>query len=346
MRRKYLSIILMLAVAVLSSCGREDVPIEEPTGIIADITVVAPLSGFGDNGYNDEALSGIMETAGAQNLDVSVVRPSTLQEAEEYVEEWHHTNVSKRSMLILADSEYESLCRDLSPDGKKTVMQFESEGETQLEGVCTFRFSRFGASWLSGRMAQGSRAVHIVYDYSSNPRIQEAAAGFREGYLEGNPNGEVTVQSLASDFQGSSMPDSLYRLASRFSSDFFFPLASSSNAGLFKFSRESPFVLMLIAGMDVDCSLQSKRVPFSVVVNVKETVQDLVERWSRGEDITGHRNYSMADGAVNVVLSSSFYIINDIWEDYYTSPTYWEDLYDAYYEEALNQEMEYEKSRL
>ena len=79
------------------------------------------------------------------------------------------------------------------------------------------------------------------------------------------------------------MPDAAYRIAGEYQDDFFFPLAKGSNAGVYKFSRESPFVLMLIAGMDVDCSLFSKRVPFSVVIDVRSVVKDYVSHWNAGK---------------------------------------------------------------
>ena len=336
--------ILSLLSLLICGCSDDGEPRADDKGVIADITVMAPLSGFGDNGYYDEAFAGIMETSLAKGLEVSVLRPRNISEAEKYASEWADDESPDRRLLVLADSEYESLCQDMKPDDIHSVLLFESKGRNLPANVSSFRFARYGASYLSGCMAKESLGVHIVCPYEGSAENRDAIDGFQDGYRSINPVGDITVHYLADDCRGRSMPDSLYRLASRYPDDFFFPLARGSNSGLFKFSRESPFVLMLIAGMDVDCSLMSKRVPFSVVVNIREILSGYISRWDDGEDITGHRTFGMDDGSVSIMLSDMFYIVNDIWEEYYVNPFYWSDIYSQYFQEALKAEKEYEET--
>lgn len=337
--------ILSLAAILLTACtGGEDEPYTDTDAVYPDITVMAPLSGVGDNGYNDEALAGIFDGMGDSGLELSILRPRSLAQAEALAEEWEIGQTGKRRLLILADNEYDGIARNMELPGNLSVLLFEHDGEAMPGNVASFRISRYGVSYLSGCLAQGSGKVCIVGAREDNPVIKEASEAFTAGYRAKNPAGEIVTQYLADDASGFAMPDSLYRLAAKHHDDFFFPLAKGSNAGLFKYSRETPFVLLLIAGMDVDCSLMSKRVPFSVVVDVRSVTKDYVSRWISGEDISGHRDFGMADGTAQVRLHPLFYEINDVWESYYSNPAYWRNIYDSHYQEALEKENEYETS--
>lgn len=334
----------LLAVLLAACSGKEDEPFFDAEDVYPDITVMVPLSGVGDNGYNDEALAGIFDGMGDSGLELSILRPRSLAQAEAFAEEWEMGQTGKRRLLVLADNEYGGIARSMELPGNLSVLLFEHDGEAMPGNVASFRISRRGVSYLSGCLAQGSGKVRIVGGREEDPVIKEASEAFIAGYRAKNPAGEVVTHYLADDASGFAMPDSLYRLAARHHDDFFFPLAKGSNAGLFKYSRETPFVLLLIAGMDLDCSLMSKRVPFSVVVDVRSVTKDYLSRWISGEDISGHRDFGMADGTAQVRLNPLFYEINDVWESYYSDPSYWRNIYGRHYDEALGKENEYETS--
>lgn len=337
--------ILAILLILLFGCGKEDEPVHEDNHVCADITVITPLSGLGDNGYNDEAWAGVMDVASVSGLEVSLLRPKTLEQADEYVRQWSEDENSKRRLLVLPDEEYSAILSAVRLSDAKSVLLFENNGKDVPSGVATFRISRYGTGYISGCLAQGSEIVHIIEGKKGDKSSEDAASGFEDGYKKSHPNGNIVIHSLSDTYTGWSMPDSLYRIASQYPNDFIFPLAKGSNAGVYKFSRESPFVLMLIAGMDVDCSLYSKRVPFSVVIDVRSIVKDYVSRWNVGENISGHTDYGMKEGKASVRISSLFYEINDIWEGYYDDPLYWQNIYDANYDDAVRKEAEYEAAR-
>ena len=81
--------ILTLASILTAACsGSEDGLLDGADAVYPDITVMAPLSGVGDNGYNDEALAGIFDGMGGSGLELSILRPRTLIQAEAMAEEW------------------------------------------------------------------------------------------------------------------------------------------------------------------------------------------------------------------------------------------------------------------
>lgn len=338
-------LIPIFAALVASGGCSGDEPVAGEDHVCADIIVLTPLAGVGDVGYNDEALAGILESAGSSGLEVSILRPRTLAQAEEYAVRWRAHEENKRRLLVLADTEYGQIAGRLHPDEGESVLLFESDGADMPDGIASFRISRYGIAYLSGCLARGKDDIHLIAAHKNDPTADEAMDAFSAGYSAGNPAGKIMRHYLNDTYAGFAMPDSLYRLAGEYPDDFFFPIAKGSNTGLFKFSREHPFVLALIAGMDVDCSLLSKRVPFSVIIDIKPVVADYLSRWIAGEDISGHKDYGMEDGTASIRMSRRFYTDNDIWEEWYTRPQYWTGIYNDHYQEALNKEKEYETSR-
>lgn len=334
-----------ILVILLAATGKQDEPIHVDDHVCADITVLTPLSGLGDNGYNDDALAGVLDAATTSRLEVSLLRPKSLEQAGEYVRQWSDDGNSKRRLLILADAEYSAILSNVSTSATKSVLLFERDGKDVPSDIASFRISRYGSAYLAGCLAKGSPKVHIIQGKKGDRTCEEAAIGFASGYKTVRPEGEIISHSLSDTYKGWSMPDSLYRIASQYPDDFFFPLAQGSNAGVYKFSRESPFVLMLIAGTDVDCSLFSKRIPFSVIIDIRSIVKEYVSRWINGDNISGHTDFGMKDDKAAVKFNPLFYEINDIWEQYYVEPDYWRNIYDIYHEDAIREEEKYEKER-
>lgn len=343
MRTKLLLCLSMLFI--LASCSKEDEPVHGDDHICADITVITPLSGLGDNGYNDESVAGVLDVASASGMEVSLLRPQSLEQAGDLAHIWSEHDTGKRRLLVLADAEYSAIISRVQPSDKKSVLLYECRGDEVSSGIAAFHISRYGTAYLSGCLAEGSPVAHIIMAKSGDKTTDEAVEGFVQGYKDSRPDGKIVKHLLSDTFKGWMMPDSAYRIAAKYPDDFFFPVAKGSNAGVYKFSRESDFVLMLIAGMDVDCSLYSKRVPFSMIIDVRTVVKNYVSRWANGEHISGHSHYGLTDGAASIKLNESFYINNDIWDDYYIDPDYWRNIYDANYDEAVRKEAGYESAQ-
>lgn len=310
----------------------------------AKILVVTSISGPGDNGYNDQILAGVMEIANSRDVEISLVHPTSLEQAKNLFDNWKQTAIAEPKLLVLAANDYEDLARanGTGLDANHNVLLFESDGKDMPDGVKTFRISRYGVSYLAGAMAQGSSQAYIVMAMPDDVTISEASQGFADGYDAHSQGGTLTINYLSETVSGYAMPDSAYRLASKMDKGFIFPLAGGSNNGIYKYTRESASSPLLVAGMDVDCSAYSKRVPFSVIIDIKSAVSNYLNDWIDGKELADRATLTLADGMAGIQTSDTFYKTLDFSEEYYADEDYWQKLYEEYKDEAIRKEEEHE----
>lgn len=334
----------MLAVVVLpgiGSCSDDEQVLQPEMASQASIVLVSPVGGFGDNGYNDLILQGVLQYAHQHDLEVSLVQSRTTGEARAALRALHGMERSESFILLLADEQYTDVaraeCGNLPTEC--SVLLFEV-GE-DVPGIASFCIDRYGVSYLAGRMARGSAQALVAKACPGNPMIEEAARGFCDGYADGRPDGSLCQLYLSDTSAGYDMADSTYRLASAWQGAFVYPLAGGSNMGFYRYSRDNYTEGILVAGMDTDCQMLSQRVPFSVVYHIDKAIQDLLDEWQSAGKLDGHRSFGLAEGYADIVLSSRFYTAgHNVWEDYYVQPDYWETLYNRYRAEAERKEAE------
>lgn len=196
---------IFMQLLLLTACS-DDEQAGKDEKVYPDITVITPLGGMGDNGYNDSALSGLLETASEAGLMVSIQRPKNMEQAADCVRKWCDARQGTPRLLVLSDNEYGGLAKSLQTDEQNSVLLFEHDGKDLPSGIATFRISRYGVSYLSGCLAQGSEVARIIGGRKGDPAVEEAAKAFGEGYIAHNPQGEVIKHYLANDHAGWAMP--------------------------------------------------------------------------------------------------------------------------------------------
>ena len=335
---KYL--IYFLVLAVLSSCSDSTDNTADTFDTTPLITLVTSTSGAGDNGYNDGIIAGVMGFYEKNDVRLSLVNPQNLTEARTFLQSWLTNEKEKQQLLILASSEYEQLLKEetIETNDKKDILLFECNS---IPNVSTFRIQRYGVSYLAGCIASPHETATIIAALPNEPILTDAIKGFTAGY-EMYSDKKVDILYLSDDYNGYAMPDSAYRIASTLDNTFVYPLAGGSNAGIYKYSREEPFEMMLVAGMDADCSAHSGRIPFSVVVRTDKVIEEYLTQWFNGEKLPEHNVYGLESGVIDIVISPLFDKLSYLWEDYYLDNNYWQDAYNRYKEEAVRKESEYE----
>ena len=309
------------------------------------LTVVTSVNGLGDMGYYDKIMEGIMNFYEQNDLKMNLICPQSEEDVKQIIANWQNeTRNEQKSLLLLADSEYEKILRqtDIILSEYQKILLFESRSTDLPDRVYTFYINRYGVSYLAGCMARYHTSATIIAAMQDNPLLEESIKGFSDGYNSAGNNSNVNVVYLSKDETGFSMPDKAFQIAGDIENSFIFPLAGGSNSGIYKYSRETPFYMPLIAGMDTDCSLLSPRIPFSVVININRLVEQYLSEWYNGLDYEKCKTYGLEDGITDIVISPVFYERMDIWENYYDSSNYWSNAYADNIDDATRKEKEYE----
>ena len=344
-KQKGILVAVLLSLSFLySGClSEKSYLVKEET---AAITLITSINGAGDNGYNDLILSGALRYYQAhEDVKFSLQHPLDWEDASNLLDSWvESTRESKEgALLLLASSDYKELLTagTWTLADNQHIVVFECEHDGLPERVSSFRIGRYGASYLSGCMAHESPEAYVVAAMEHDKLMDEAVTGFCDGYRHTSGN-EAVVHYLAEDYKGYGMPDEAYRFVDELDEAFVYPLAGGSNNGIYKYSREAKLSFLLVAGMDMDCSDYSTRIPFSVVVHIDEVVYAMLDEWATSRTLPPHTDYTLAsDGVIGVDINEYFFDRVWIWRDYYEDSDYWLKVRDKYIEEALEKEREY-----
>lgn len=344
-KKNNLLIVLLCLMTGLSSCNnKEDAFTEQPP--VARVTLIPSIGGPGDNGYNDLILSGVIRFGQRTGTELSLVQPHSIDDARTVITKWMSRVSDEEVLLVLGGSDYEEIAKSecKSLDSKHRVLLFEADTAGMPQGVSTFSINRYGASYLAGCMAQKSSTAHIIMAMPGIDTNEKAAQGFRDGYETHASDARLVMHYLSSGVSGFAMPDSAFKLAAQMNEDFVFPLAGGSNNGIYKYAAGTLFVTMLVAGMDVDCAAQCKRVPFSLVVHIDSLVEQYLDNWNKGEGLPRYACYGLSSGFVDIVTTPTYFYnfdFNDLYEYYYFEKDYWSNLYKQYFDKAVKAEQNF-----
>lgn len=343
-----ITILIVLLVFFLTGCSESSSPQFDNLPSLR-ITLITSTGGNGDNGYNDLILAGIMRYYNRHEADVwlSMRQPVNADVAREYIEDWIlntqvENGTKSRSLLILASSEYENILREKNPELKdyQRILLFESDGNNLPEGVSSFRIGRYGAAYLAGLMAGESPESYIISALPENGLLKDAEQGFSEGYQFASQGKTAVINYLSENEMGFSMPEKAYDLVKDLDEVFIFPLAGGSNNGIYRYSREDYFTLLLIAGMDVDCSDYSTRIPFSMLTHIDKILETTLEEWHNTGSLSSHKDYFMGEG-VEIIVNSNFLDRVISFKDYYSNPDYWQQQKEKWINTAKDMERNY-----
>ncbi len=341
----------LLAAVLLVACSSDDDSLD--SGVAdsrATVTLLCAVSGLGDNGYNDDAAAGLFAFAEESGTTLRLLQPDDMAEARTMYRQWLSDNAEADSVvLVVGSTAYEQIVSEAPPtltgEGSR-VLLFESEAA--LEGVSTVMLNRYGASWLAGAMSQSFDAL-ILAAAPGVSTLEESIAGFRDGHeAAGDGTRHVTLQYLAEGEEGFAMPDSAYHVLSARADNFWdydemiFPLLGGSVTGVVSCLNSDEFCTALMVGMDVDQGRQGSRIPFSLVVRIGDTLKQYLYDWRTGKDWSATRRLGLADGMVDITLTSNFWKNLIIYDERYDEEDTFLNLYNSYREEAIRKEAEYE----
>ncbi len=344
------SILLCCMVLCCVSCNKEDDVMSDMQNI-SNITYLPSINGLGDNGYNDNAISGIFSFSDKNHIKIQLLQPSNKEEAEQLYQEWLNNNAHKdSSLIILGSSDYEEMvCKhptNITGKGTK-VLLFESRNPNTPEGVHTLFINRYGCSYLAGAIS-ADRDAKILAATDKDPVIKSAINGFCDGFNAHNQDQHtILLKYLVHGEDGFIMPEAVYQEmknmydANDFSSDIIFPLLGFSGTSIIRYANENTFFTPWIIGMDINQKGLSINIPFSMVVRIGDILEKTLEDWRNGKEWSKTILKGLKDNAIDLEFTPNFYenvnIIAGVLIDY-------EELYHTYYNEALEKD-EYEEEQ-
>lgn len=343
--REVFKIIGIISIILLAGCEKssEDYLSNEsfPT-----VVYVNTLSGGGDIGYTDQIIDGLMRFNMLHKSTLSLKNPSDMNEVAAIIHDWYVSSQKSdsKSVLVLGDYTYEPCLNKLNlelSDSQSIIIVDTPFCEDRQNGVYSFFISRFGVSYLAGLMAGESEQASIIAACQGVTSIDESVAGFSTGYRHASGR-DASIFYLDSGHKGFSVPQKAFENARDLDAGFIYPLAGGSNNGVFRYTRENPFTSMLVAGMDIDCSVLSSRVPFSVVIPISEALTSVLTDWYENRMEPQDLVFKFGDEfGAKIIINDSFLSEAWIWEDYYEAPDYWKNQMEKYSEEAKLMEKEY-----
>ncbi len=332
--RKIFNLILIFILLFTGGCSDND-PAQSTIATNKKVILVSPIGGFGDAGYNDLIMRGVMQAYKSAGFQLSIIYPSEEEEVRRLIEEFCVVEVDSPHLLFLADSNYSVfLPRHCSLPENKKILVSDVSRENVPEGITSFSISRAGVYYLAGRMASPHCSATIIAAMPGDQRLEEAISSFQEGFGK-----EVEVVYLDEDEKGYNSPEKAYKKMGEIDNSFVIPLAGGSNNGIYKYSREQDFWLSLVAGADIDCQKLSPRVPFSVVIHIDRIVKDLLMEWISSGFRESHYTFGLTNSGTEIIISDVFSTWSNIWEDYYLENDYWEEAKYKYFDEAIRKDL-------
>jgi len=307
--------VAMMTVFAFPSCSSDS---DEPGGkcdIVPQVVVLYSLGGLGDQGYNDCILTGVQtfRKEYADRVEIYQYSPHSMSEAERLFTDWLQlSGGGTPSLFVVASNDYEAMVGKAMggyvPTENKQVLMFESDNPQRLP-VGHFRISMYGASFLAGVSAAqcGAEKALAMLAHPYDTGQEDAARGFRDGFIRPNPQGTVETVYLADDWTGFVADSLAYHRMYDWSTsyDFIYPLAGGSNKGVYRYTREYAQV-PLTAGMDVDESGLSRVIVGSLVKRMDKLVVHCLRRWTDTGELPEPAIYGLESGYVDWQIAPTY----------------------------------------
>ncbi len=307
--------VVIMTVLAFPSCSSDS---DGPGGkwdVVPQVVVMYSPGGLGDQGYNDCILTGVQtfRKEYADRVEIYQYSPHDMSEAERLFTDWLKLSGGGiPSLFVVASNDYEAMVGK-AMDGyaqteNKQVLMFESDNRQGLP-VGHFSISMYGASFLAGVAAAqcGAEKALAMLAHPYDTGLENAAMGFRDGFIHAGPQGTVETVYLADDWTGFVADSLAYRRMYDWSTayDFIYPLAGGSNKGVFRYTREYAQV-PLTAGMDVDESGLSRVIVGSLVKRMDKLVFRYLKEWLGTGELPEPAVYGLESGYVDWLVAPSY----------------------------------------
>ncbi len=325
-RQLFPSAVIAAALA-LSACSHDGDDSTEEQNKVPEkpmVTMMTTINGLGDNGYNDSMLEGLFMFHEASGVEVALLHPKDMEEAELMYNRWMLSNaLSDSAVLIIGSSAYEQMISSSAPSLKgKGSRLLLLESREEIPGVSTVCINRYGASYMAGALL-GAYPAYILAAMPHMEILETAIQGFKDGHKSQQQGAGATMaqEYLADGEEGFAMPDSAYHVMARhieqvtsqgsgihdsFYSEAVFPLLGGSLAGALHAFDDNRVGVGVIVGMDRNRNSLSTSIPFSLVVDVDSVIADYLVQWRQGLPWPATKMLGLKEGTTDIVFNMDY----------------------------------------
>ena len=303
---------------------------------------VSKKGSLGDIGYVDALYRGAVRGANGCNLMLSLVEfPSDTAKAfvtlEYMLDYMQKDKPDRNALVVIANDNFEPvLHRYASLLTKAPNVDFLlcESGDTTLP-IYTLRIPQYGVYYQAGLIAsEGLSDVDSVLIVSANPTekgITEMREGFTRAIKDSRANIYVENTYLSETSGGYDLASQTYQQSYTIDKNFdlVVPLCGGSAQGFYRYNRENPESFYTL-GVDTDMQMYSTRVPFSVVKNLEDVLEEwIINWWNDNVEQRMHQDSGLDAGATGIVIADAYKETLD-------------GIAEKYYDEAVKKEEEYE----
>ena len=336
---------VLLSLLSLLSCTKEArtvyVVSEEDEETRDLVYFVTGKGSLGDIGYMDDMYRGAVRGAQGCNMMLSLVElPEDTVKAVSAIEclldYMRDGEPERKALVVLAGDDLEPMLHryeSLLTRASNVDFLLAESSDTTLP-LYTLRIPQYGIWYQAGRLvAEGFDDVDKILSVRanrSNTILGEMYDGFTAAIADSGSDKAVTDIAFSEDTGGYDEAALAYKMSYRLEESFqlLLPLCGGTAQGFFRYNRENSASFYTL-GVDCDMQLYSPRVPFSVVKNIGNAVEDWIFRWWNGEEMPSHEDLGLDSGYPEIVIA-------DAYEDRLDG------IADKYYDKALEEERKYE----
>jgi len=316
---------ILLYLSGITLCSCDNGSTDSPYGENCYILVLYPKAGLGDNGFLDNIYRAFKKNETDFSFALENIAPNSDSMAINAIDRFFNDSLStiyEHRLLVLVGDYYEPLLKE-HPDwhqkDNNSILLLDSDNDsfdTYVRGI-----SLYGASFQAGALVKDMKYNNPAI-YAANQtsiEVKRSIDGFIDGYQ--HAGGKFDMDNLIyivdpqdSLDEGFGSSDDVYimsHLSVFDENDFVFPIAGGSNAGLYRYIRESSnSVPFLTNGIDTDQHNQSDKIVFSIEKHMEKIVNNFVQKWIDGKKLAKKEFYTLESDYINLIFHTGY----DEWE--------------------------------